>query len=75
MTHISRDIAEGEGDLTKRVPVEGKDEIAELGKWFNVFIEKLQGMIGKVAHVTERWPPPRSNFRPPPNKCQGAQKD
>jgi len=54
MTLISRDIAEGEGDLTKRVPINGKDEIAELGKWFNVFIEKLQGMIGKVAHVTDK---------------------
>lgn len=54
MTAISRDIAEGEGDLTKRVPMNGKDEIAELGKWFNVFIEKLQGMIAKVAHVTDK---------------------
>lgn len=54
MTNISRDIAEGEGDLTKRVPINGKDEIAELGKWFNVFIEKLQGMISKVAHVTDK---------------------
>ena len=43
MTIISRDIAEGEGDLTERVPINGKDEIAELGKWFNVFIEKPQG--------------------------------
>lgn len=54
MTAISRDIAEGEGDLTKRVPVEGRDEIAELGNWFNVFIDKLQGMIAKVAHVTDK---------------------
>ncbi len=54
MTTISRDIAEGEGDLTKRVPINGRDEIAELGGWFNVFIEKLQGMIGKVAHVTDK---------------------
>ncbi|WP_447972144.1 methyl-accepting chemotaxis protein [Nitrospira sp. Kam-Ns4a] len=54
MTAISRDIAEGEGDLTKRVPVSGRDEIAELGSWFNVFIEKLQGMIGKVAQVTDK---------------------
>jgi methyl-accepting chemotaxis protein len=54
MTGISRDIAEGEGDLTKRVPVSGRDEIAELGGWFNVFIERLQGMIAKVAHVTDK---------------------
>jgi methyl-accepting chemotaxis protein len=54
MTDISRDIAEGEGDLTKRVPVAGKDEIAVLGGWFNVFIERLQSMIAKVAHVTDK---------------------
>ncbi len=54
MTDISKDIAQGEGDLTKRVPVEGEDEIAHLGRWFNVFIEKLEGMIAKVTHVTNR---------------------
>jgi methyl-accepting chemotaxis protein len=51
---ISKDIAQGEGDLTKRVPVHGSDEIATLGGYFNLFIEKLQKMIGKVAHVTDK---------------------
>ncbi|NOS78042.1 MAG: methyl-accepting chemotaxis protein [Nitrospira sp.] len=54
MATISKDIAQGEGDLTKRVPVHGSDEIATLGGYFNQFIEKLQGMIGKVAHVTDK---------------------
>ncbi len=54
MAAISKDIAQGEGDLTKRVPVHGTDEIATLGSYFNQFIEKLQGMIGKVAHVTDK---------------------
>ncbi len=54
MADISRDIAKGEGDLTKRVPVEGNDEIANLGGYFNEFIEKLQKMIKKVAHVTDK---------------------
>ena len=54
MMSISRDIAQGEGDLTKRVPDEGTDEIATLGKYFNEFIAKLQGMIKKVAHVTDK---------------------
>ncbi|MEW6248570.1 MAG: methyl-accepting chemotaxis protein [Nitrospirota bacterium] len=54
MTKISQDISEGEGDLTKRVPVKGRDEIAELGGYFNLFIDKLQKMISKVAHVTDR---------------------
>jgi methyl-accepting chemotaxis protein len=51
---ITTDIAQGEGDLTKRVPVRGSDELAELGGSFNLFIDKLQGMIRKVAHVTDK---------------------
>jgi methyl-accepting chemotaxis protein len=54
MAAISKDIAQGEGDLTKRVPMHGTDEIATLGGYFNQFIEKLQGMISKVAHVTDK---------------------
>jgi len=54
MASISKDIAQGEGDLTKRVPVHGLDEISTLGAYFNQFIEKLQAMIGKVAHVTDK---------------------
>jgi methyl-accepting chemotaxis protein len=37
-----RDIAEGEGDLTKRIRIDSRDEIAELAGWFNTFLEKLQ---------------------------------
>jgi len=54
MSEISRDIAKGEGDLTKRVPADGHDEIAQMGQYFNEFIEKLQHMIKKVAHVTDK---------------------
>ncbi|GMV52086.1 MAG: hypothetical protein AMXMBFR67_36290 [Nitrospira sp.] len=54
MSEISKDIAKGEGDLTKRVPCEGNDEIARMGGYFNEFIEKLQHMIKKVAHVTDK---------------------
>ena len=54
MSDISRDIAKGEGDLTKRVPSEGNDELARMGSYFNEFIEKLQHMIKKVAHVTDK---------------------
>ena len=40
-----RDIAEGEGDLTSRLQVHTRDELADMAKWFNVFVEKLQGII------------------------------
>lgn len=47
-----KDIAEGEGDLTKRIEIKSKDEIGELAGWFNVFIEKLQGIIRSITDNT-----------------------
>jgi methyl-accepting chemotaxis protein len=44
-----RDIAQGEGDLTRRLPVLGKNEIGELSEWFNTFIAKLHGIISQVS--------------------------
>ncbi len=44
-----KDIAQGEGDLTMRLKVESRDEVGELARWFNVFIEKLQGIIRQIA--------------------------
>jgi len=44
-----KDIAQGNGDLTKRLPAHGKNEIGELSSWFNTFIEKLQGIISQVT--------------------------
>ncbi len=43
------DIAEGEGDLTQRIHLKSKDELAELAERFNSFLEKLQGIIGKIS--------------------------
>jgi methyl-accepting chemotaxis protein len=44
-----KDIAEGEGDLTKRVEISSQDELGELAKWLNVFLERLQGIIKRLA--------------------------
>jgi len=44
-----KDIAQGEGDLTRKLPVHGKNEIGELSEWFNTFIDKLHSIISKVA--------------------------
>jgi methyl-accepting chemotaxis protein len=49
-----KDVAQGEGDLTKRIPVLGKDETGEMANWFNVFIEKLDGMVGSVKGSAEQ---------------------
>ncbi len=44
-----RDIAEGEGDLTKRLEVYSKDEVGELATWFNAFLDKLQAIIKEIT--------------------------
>lgn len=46
------DIAQGEGDLTKRLQVRGEDEIAQLGQAFNRFVDKLQRIIRDVTTAT-----------------------
>ncbi|HEX3077856.1 MAG TPA: methyl-accepting chemotaxis protein [Lachnospiraceae bacterium] len=46
---ILRNIAEGEGDLTKRVTVNSPNEIGELGRWFNKFVSNQMNMIRRVG--------------------------
>lgn len=47
-----QNIAEGDGDLTIRVPVTTKDELGELSAHVNVFMEKLQRIIASVLQNT-----------------------
>ncbi len=48
-----RDIAEGEADLRKRVPVEGHDSIDRLGGYFNQVMDKVHGVIREVAESVD----------------------
>ena len=48
-----KDIAHGEGDLTKRIEVRTTDEIGDLTEWFNKFIENLLHMIKKIRNVSQ----------------------
>ena len=52
-----REINSGEGDLTRRLPASGNDEISLLARDFNSFVQTLQTLIrdvmGKSEHVRE----------------------
>ena len=52
VVEMLKDIAEGEGDLTKRINVDSKDELGDMAKWFNKFIENLQVIIGNIAKTS-----------------------
>tara|TARA_B100000614_G_scaffold248165_2_gene255819 strand:+ start:503 stop:2233 length:1731 start_codon:yes stop_codon:yes gene_type:complete len=45
-----KEIAQGEGDLTSRLPVDQADEFGELAHWFNALMDKMQDMVLDVAH-------------------------
>ena len=49
-----RDIAEGEGDLTARLDETADDEIGELSKWFNTFVNQLEGVITNIRDVSTK---------------------
>ena len=44
-----RNIAQGEGDLTVRLPVHGNDEVTDLSEYFNETIEKIGASIRQVG--------------------------
>lgn len=47
-----KDISQGEGDLTRRLEVRGKDEVAELARYFNMTLEKIQNMVLAIKEQT-----------------------
>jgi len=47
-----RDVAEGEGDLTRRLEVKGNDEISQLSSAFNTFSAKVAALVSEVADVS-----------------------
>jgi methyl-accepting chemotaxis protein len=50
---ILKDIAQGEGDLTRRVDDSRTDELGVLGKCFNTFIGKIEGLVSQIALSTQ----------------------
>lgn len=49
LSSVLRDIAQGGGDLTQRIPVTTNDEIAGLANNFNEFIETVQSIVKALS--------------------------
>lgn len=47
------DIAQGEGDLTRRLNADGGDELAQLAASFNEFVSKIQQLVKSVQHSAQ----------------------
>lgn len=53
MTARIREIAKGEGDLTRRLAIVSHDEIGESAQWLNQFIERLQEIIANIKFAAD----------------------
>ena len=47
-----RDIAKGEGDLTRKLDISSRDEVARVAQAFNDFTDTLAGIIGNIQQET-----------------------
>ena len=54
MTRAMQDIADGEGDLTRRLNIQNHDEFGTLGNAFNRFVERIHTSIREVSSATEQ---------------------
>ena len=52
MGKAMEDIAQGEGDLTKRLTIQSNDEFGALARSFNQFVERIHSSIREVSSAT-----------------------
>ncbi len=44
-----KDIAQGEGDLTRRIQVDAQNEIGEVASWFNAFVDRVHQLVVQIG--------------------------
>jgi methyl-accepting chemotaxis protein len=54
MIRMVKDLAEGEGDLSKRLNISSHDELGELANWFNTFLDEIHRIISNVTRTAEQ---------------------
>ncbi len=52
MSVMFQDMAKGQGDLTKRLEVNGLNEVGELSFWFNEFMGDIEQVVGHVRDTS-----------------------
>ncbi|MEC8327924.1 MAG: methyl-accepting chemotaxis protein [Pseudomonadota bacterium] len=53
-TKLMKDVAQGEGDLTRKLTTDGNDEIARLSGYFNQYSDKIRDSLKQVASASEQ---------------------
>lgn len=57
IVEMAQNLVNGEGDLTQRLPIKGRDELAQLAQAFNEFIEHTDNLVSQVTKSVIRLVP------------------
>ncbi len=55
LIRMVREMAQGNGDLTKTFEVRSRDELGELARWFNEFVSKLRDMVRQLVESADQF--------------------
>ncbi|OEE90570.1 chemotaxis protein [Enterovibrio norvegicus FF-162] len=48
-----RDISSGEGDLSHKLSLKGRDELSQIARFFNRFIDQIRGIVSEINPVSD----------------------
>ncbi|HEB86491.1 MAG TPA: methyl-accepting chemotaxis protein [Gammaproteobacteria bacterium] len=54
LLEVLQNISEGDGDLTRRLPEGGKDEISRIAKSFNRFADSMRNTVSRISEITRQ---------------------
>ncbi|MCG8429122.1 MAG: methyl-accepting chemotaxis protein, partial [Chromatiales bacterium] len=69
------EVAEGDGDLSRRLAVHGQDEVAELAKGFNQFSDKISELVSKVRATSRQLGESTSRLTTASNNAKDSVED
>lgn len=69
---LLKDISEGDGDLTRRLPQNGNDELFDLAVYFNKTIEKITALVGSIKNESDVMDSVASNLSSNMNEATEA---
>ncbi len=49
-----KDIAQGEGDLTKTITVQSNDEVGQLASYFNQFVKNMHTLVSNIVELSSQ---------------------
>ena len=53
LRNAMQDVASGDGDLRRRIPAQGQDELADIARDFNQFVDRIQAILVDIRQTSD----------------------